>query len=130
MQADPFQRDFFIDNLLVRIHFIIVVIRWTGLAPWEFDPFHLSVVPSSSLAPLHTLDFEPFIKSQLTQTKITLVPYVVYIFGHVPRGFQGSRDIRSPPFCETDRGHCLIVGHTLRSVLDLVTLLMLSAWVT
>jgi len=28
-------RDFFIDNLLVRIHFIIVIIRWTGLAPWE-----------------------------------------------------------------------------------------------
>jgi len=30
----------FIDNLLVRIHFIIVMIRWTGLAPWEFEfPF-------------------------------------------------------------------------------------------
>ena len=26
-------REFFIDNLLVRIHFIIVMIRWTGLAP-------------------------------------------------------------------------------------------------
>ena len=25
---------------LVRIHFIIVMIRWTGLAPWEFEfPF-------------------------------------------------------------------------------------------
>ena len=22
---------------LVRIHFIIVMIRWTGLAPWEFE---------------------------------------------------------------------------------------------
>ena len=29
--------DLCIDNLLVRIHFIIVMIRWTGLAPWEFD---------------------------------------------------------------------------------------------
>ena len=29
-------RECFIDNLLVRIHFIIVMIRWTGLAPWEF----------------------------------------------------------------------------------------------
>ena len=29
------KREFFIDNLLVRIHFIIVMIRWTGLAPWE-----------------------------------------------------------------------------------------------
>ena len=27
-------------NLLVRTHFIIVMIRWTGLAPWEFEcPF-------------------------------------------------------------------------------------------
>ena len=28
------QREFFIDNLVVRIHFIIVMIRWTSLAPW------------------------------------------------------------------------------------------------
>ena len=34
------EREFFIDNLLVRIHSIIVMIRWTGLAPWEFEfPF-------------------------------------------------------------------------------------------
>ena len=26
------EREFFIDNLLVRIHFIIVMIRWTCLA--------------------------------------------------------------------------------------------------
>ena len=32
------EREFFIDNLLVRIIFIIVMIRWTGLAPWEFEP--------------------------------------------------------------------------------------------
>jgi len=36
----PDERGFFIDNLLVRIHFIIVMISWTGLAPWEFElPF-------------------------------------------------------------------------------------------
>jgi len=36
----PSQREFFIYNLLIRIHFIIVMIRWTGLAPWEFEfPF-------------------------------------------------------------------------------------------
>ena len=36
----PKEREFFIDNLLVRIRFIIVMIRWTGLAPWEFEfPF-------------------------------------------------------------------------------------------
>ena len=29
-----------VDNLLVRIPFIIVMIRWTGLAPWAFEfPF-------------------------------------------------------------------------------------------
>ena len=34
------KREFLIDNLLVRIHFIIVMIRWTGLAPREFEfPF-------------------------------------------------------------------------------------------
>jgi len=34
------EREFFIDKLLVRIHFIIVMIRWTDLAPWEFEfPF-------------------------------------------------------------------------------------------
>jgi len=27
------EREFLIDNLLVRIHFVIVMIRWTGLAP-------------------------------------------------------------------------------------------------
>jgi len=30
------EREFFIDNLLVRIHFIIMI-WWTGLAPWEFE---------------------------------------------------------------------------------------------
>jgi len=34
------RESFFIDDLLVRVHFIIVMIRWTGLAPWEFEfPF-------------------------------------------------------------------------------------------
>ena len=34
------EREFLIDNPLVRIHFIIVMIRWTGLAPWQFEfPF-------------------------------------------------------------------------------------------
>ena len=29
-----------IDNLLVRNHFIIVMVRWTGLAPWGVEfPF-------------------------------------------------------------------------------------------
>ena len=34
------EREFFIDNLSVRIHFIIVMIRWDSLAPRKFEfPF-------------------------------------------------------------------------------------------
>ena len=34
------EKKFLIENLLVRIHFIVVVARWTGLAPWDFEfPF-------------------------------------------------------------------------------------------
>jgi len=39
------EREFFIANLLVRIHFVIVMIRWTGLAPREFEfPFPGSLI--------------------------------------------------------------------------------------
>ena len=40
------EREFFIDNLLVRIHFIIVLIGWTGLAPWEFEICFSGSLPS------------------------------------------------------------------------------------
>ena len=46
------ERDAFVANLLVRIHVIIKMIRWTGLAPWESEiPFPGSLI-SSFLAPL------------------------------------------------------------------------------
>ena len=39
------ERDFFIDNLLVRIDFIVEMIWWPGFAPWEFDfPFPGSLI--------------------------------------------------------------------------------------
>jgi len=39
-QRKVLESDFFIDNPLVRIHCIIVMFRWTALAPWEFEfPF-------------------------------------------------------------------------------------------
>ena len=44
------EREFFIDDLLVRIHFIIVMIRWTGLAPWE-EPRPVSPSPPAHLRP-------------------------------------------------------------------------------
>jgi len=37
------EREFLIGNLLVRIHCIIVMIRWTGLAPREFDLYYEQV---------------------------------------------------------------------------------------
>ena len=46
------EREFFIDNLLVRIHFIIVMIRWTGLAPWEFEFIFPGSLASTFLAPV------------------------------------------------------------------------------
>ena len=43
------EREFFVDKLLVRIHSFIVMIRWTGLAPWKFElPFSGSL-PSTFL---------------------------------------------------------------------------------
>ena len=48
------EREFFIDNLLDRIHFIIVMVWWTGLAPWEFEfPFPGSLI-STFLVPAFT----------------------------------------------------------------------------
>ena len=53
----PPEREFFIDNLLVRIHVIIVMIRWTGLAAWEFEsPFPGSL--TSTFQPPHHKSFE------------------------------------------------------------------------
>jgi len=51
-----------IDNLLVRIHLIIAMIRWAGLAPWEFVALHLppyagyKIVVEKSTVPVSTAD--------------------------------------------------------------------------
>ena len=53
------EREFFIDSLLVRIHFIIEMIRWTGLAPWELEfPFPGSLT-STFLEPAPALPTPP-----------------------------------------------------------------------
>jgi hypothetical protein len=44
------EREFFIENLLVRILLIIEMIRWTGLAPWEFESPFPGSLTSTSLA--------------------------------------------------------------------------------
>ena len=49
------RREFSIDNVLVRIYFIIIMIRWTGLAPWEFEfPFPGSLTSTLLSGPGHT----------------------------------------------------------------------------
>jgi len=48
------ERDLFLDNLVVRIPFIIVMIRWAGLAPWEFELSFPGSRTSTFLAPYIT----------------------------------------------------------------------------
>ena len=50
------EREFFIDNLLVRFHFTIVMIRWTGLAPGRFEFSELGLASSERRG--STLDFK------------------------------------------------------------------------
>jgi hypothetical protein len=45
------ERDLVTDNLQVRMHYIIEMIWWAGLAPWEFElPFPGSLIPPTSEA--------------------------------------------------------------------------------
>ena len=63
------ERESFIDNLLVRIHFIIVMIRWTGLAPWEFATSH---------PPTH---IRPHIRPNLLSVYVTITnKYISYLY--------------------------------------------------
>ena len=44
LAAGLVEKELFIDNLLVRIHFVIEIIWWTGLASWEFEfPFQVAL---------------------------------------------------------------------------------------
>jgi len=54
------EREFLIHNLLVRILFIIVMIRWTGLAPWEFE----SPFPSSQPCPVACSHFSSCLRAR------------------------------------------------------------------
>ena len=47
----PAEGEFFIDYLRVRIHLLIVMIKWTGLAPWEFEQPFPGSLTSTFLAP-------------------------------------------------------------------------------
>jgi len=62
------ETEFFIDNLVVRIHFIFVMIRWTGLAPWEFEFSFPGSLTSTFLASSSRSSWESFqrLLTQLT----------------------------------------------------------------
>jgi len=67
-------REFFVDNLLVRIHFIIEMIWWTGLAPWKFEfPFPGSLI-STFLVRSHVLPGHGLAASWGGPTPYTLHP--------------------------------------------------------
>ena len=68
------EREFIIDKILARIHFIVVMIRWTGLAPWAFE----FSVPGS-----------------LTSTFLVVCSH--YFALKVPRGFANGHVIK---FCK------------------------------
>jgi len=59
------EREFLIDNLLVRIHFIIVTIKWTSLAPWEFEfpfPGSLELFPRFQTFSVVKTEVQPFLR--------------------------------------------------------------------
>ena len=65
MPINPRERKFCIDNLLVRIHFIIEMIWWTGLTPWELGlPFSDSL--TSTFHKPHPLRSVPGMNVTLT----------------------------------------------------------------
>ena len=71
------ERDFFVDNLLIRIHFIIMMIRWTGLAPWKFEfPFPGSLT-STFLGGLHL-----FVPALLLHHIDTYIYIYMYTYTH------------------------------------------------
>ena len=70
------QREFFLDNLLVRIHLIMEVIRWTGIAPWKFEFYSSGSLASSFLCHSRHLAGLPFALALCTRLGMkTLIFY-------------------------------------------------------
>ena len=65
-------KEFFIDNLLIRIHFMIEMIWWTSLAQWELEfPFPDSLI-YTFLYTRPQKHFESGTHSQIRNTKVEL----------------------------------------------------------
>jgi len=70
------EREFFIENLLARIHFIIEMIWWTGLAPWEFEFPCIStllVARCVRTSPTRLRVMEEFICCRIVMASVTFV---------------------------------------------------------
>ena len=68
------QREFFTDNQMVRIHVIIVMIRWTGLAPREFEfPF------SGSLTSTFLVETQVYIPLPANQLRLHVLQLVLLL---------------------------------------------------
>ena len=69
------EREFSIDNPLVRIHFNIVMIKWTGLAPWDFEsPFSGSLTSTFLEAALYTFPEERTLSLRERQSLLPTQP--------------------------------------------------------
>ena len=72
-RRNPEEREFFIDNLLVRIHLIIVMIRWSGLAPREFEfPFPGSLTSTFLAGTKHLIGEDPELAAMMKAPLIHL----------------------------------------------------------
>ena len=74
----PTKKEFFIDNRLVPIHFIFVMMWWTGLAPWEFEFSFPGSLISAFL-------WKAYKFTSLIRRRTFLGPYGRYVRTGVPR---------------------------------------------
>ena len=65
------EREFFIDDLLVRDHFIIVMIRWIGVVPWEFEFLFPGSLTSTFLASPIEVFLGSEIKAEVFRLKLS-----------------------------------------------------------
>jgi len=79
------------EGLPVRIHFMIVMIRWTGLAPWEFE-FHLGFPEVLARAHGDEARLEPRVQHPCARALVVSV-----VWGQVPCRHSRSDFTQSRP---------------------------------
>ena len=78
------EREFLSDNLLVRIHFIIEMVWWTSLAPWDFEfPFSGSLTSAFLSPPVSShLSIQECLNSQSKTRGVVQVSILAYHWSH------------------------------------------------